>query len=63
MREREEIDASVRICRVDVCWIVVRVREARVAEGSVDKEGRVRVEREYEIPWISNISANYWKGS
>ncbi len=45
MREIEEMDARVRICRVDFSWIVVRVLLAREAEGRKASDGRVTVER------------------
>lgn len=45
MREREEMDASVRIWRVDFVWMVERVREAREAEGRRARDGRVMLVR------------------
>lgn len=41
IRDNEEMDANVSICRVDCVWIVVRVREARDAEGRRAREGKI----------------------
>jgi hypothetical protein len=41
--EREEMEARVRIVRVDFVWIAVRVVEAWVAEGRCARVGRRRV--------------------
>lgn len=41
MSDNEEMEANVRICRVDCVWIVERVREARDAEGRRARDGRV----------------------
>ena len=43
--DRDEIVARVRIWRVDFVWIVVRVREAREAEGRRARDGRVMLVR------------------
>jgi hypothetical protein len=43
MSDREEMDARVRICRVDRVWMVASVRAAREAEGRRAREGRVIV--------------------
>ena len=48
--ERDEMVARVRICWVDFVWIVVRVREAREAEGSRARDGRVMLVRVYDVP-------------
>jgi len=50
MSESEEMEASVRICRVDFCWMLVRVREARAAEGRSASAGSVIVLRLYDTP-------------
>ena len=39
--ERDEMVARVRIWRADFVWIVVRVREARAAEGRRARDGSV----------------------
>ena len=44
-RDKLEMVARVRSCAVDFCWIVCRVRDAREALGSVDREGRVMLLR------------------
>lgn len=41
MSEREEMEANVRIWRVDFVWMVESVREARDADGSSARDGRV----------------------
>ena len=41
MRERELIEARVRMWRVERSWMVLRVRRARAAEGRRAREGRV----------------------
>jgi hypothetical protein len=48
-REREEMEARVRIVRVDFVWIAVRVVEAWVAEGRRARVGRRSV-RVYDTP-------------
>ena len=50
IRDKEEREARVRIWRVEVVWMVVRVREAREAEGRRARDGRVMVERLYDTP-------------
>lgn len=43
MRDREEIDARVRIWRVAVVWMYVRVWRAWEAEGRSARAGRIVV--------------------
>lgn len=50
MRDSDEMEARVRICRVDFVWMVERVREAMEAEGRRAREGRVMVVSVYEVP-------------
>lgn len=48
--ESEEMDASVRIWRVERVWMEERAREALAAEGRSASEGSVIVVRLYETP-------------
>ncbi len=41
INDRDDIEARVRICRVDCVWIVVKVRDAKEADGRRASEGRV----------------------
>ena len=41
MRDKDEMEARVRMCRVDCVWMVASVREAREAEGRSARDGRV----------------------
>jgi len=43
--DSDEMEARVRICRVDRVWIVASVRAAREAEGRRARDGRVMVVR------------------
>lgn len=45
-RDREEMEARVRMRAVERSWMVARARAAREAEGRRAREGRVIVERE-----------------
>jgi len=45
IRDNEETEARVRRWRVDLVWIVERVRDARAAEGRTAREGRAMVLR------------------
>ena len=54
-RDREEIEARVSICRVDCVWIVVKVRDAREADGRRASEGRVIDARVYDVPWDGSV--------
>jgi hypothetical protein len=40
IKDKEEIEAKVSICLVDWVWIVVKVRDAREADGRSAREGR-----------------------
>ena len=44
-REREEMEAKLRICRVDFVWIVESVRDASEAEGRRARDGSVMLVR------------------
>lgn len=51
INDSEEMEANVRIWRVDCVWIVERVRAASEAEGKSARDGRMFV-RVYEVPWV-----------
>jgi hypothetical protein len=51
IKDSEEIEAKVSICRVDWVWMVFSVREARAAEGRRAREGRVMDEIVYDVPY------------
>lgn len=50
IKDKEEIEARVSICRVDCVWIVFRVRDARDADGRSASEGSVMDARVYDVP-------------
>jgi len=50
IKDRDEIEARVSICRVDCVWIVVKVRDAKEADGRSAREGRVIEARVYDVP-------------
>jgi len=50
--DSDEMEARVRICRVDLVWMVVSVRDASEAEGRRASEGSVVLDRAYAVPWV-----------
>lgn len=56
IRESDETEASVRMCRDDCVWMVARVRAAREAEGRSARDGRVMVVSVYDVPLLESAT-------